>query len=132
MLNDDQHQDEIQRLERDGDDWIVTSDAEHDAADEMEQGMPVIDADVRPEDRVVEPPPTAPPGPPRMRPIKKPVAPTRAQREAHELCHLAYATWCRFCVMARGQSDPHRSLKKHAADHAVPTVSGDFGFLTQV
>ena len=38
---------------------------------------------------------------------------------------VAFASW-------HEESDPHRTLRKHSADHAVPTVSGDFGFLMRV
>ena len=69
--------------------------------------------------------------PERVRPLRKPVAPTKAQRERHELTHLPYADWCRHCVRARAQNDPHRKVKKHASQNTVPTVSGDFCFLKQ-
>ena len=69
---------------------------------------------------IVEPPPEAPEGasrPPRgerIRPVPKPVAPTRRERELHELCHYPYASWCKHCVKGKAISDPHRKLKKHA------------------
>ena len=69
--------------------------------------------------------------PERVRSLPKPVAPSRAERERHELTHLPYMPWCRHCVMARAQNDPHRKVKKHARNNAVPTVSGDFCFMKQ-
>ena len=37
----------------------------------------------------------------RLRVIPQPIAPTRAQREAHNMCHLEYAAWCEDCVRSR-------------------------------
>ena len=120
------------KLVKEGDEWVVTSDAESDVEVNMEQEVPNDDANAEPVEGEAHPPlPHSQPRPQRMRALPKPVAPTKAQREAHELCHMPYATWCPFCVKARGQNQPHRKVKKHASDHTVPTVSGDFGFLTR-
>ena len=68
----------------------------------------------------------------RVRPMPRPVTPTNAAREMHELTHLPFAPWCRFCVLARSQSDPHRRTRKHQGDATVPVVSFDFCFARQV
>ena len=70
-------------------------------------------ADEGGEEQADDPIAPAPPAPmERARALPKPVAPTRAQREAHEVCHAKYEPWCEHCVKGRGQNDPHRKLKK--------------------
>ena len=68
----------------------------------------------------------------RARALPRPVAPTRAEREAHEVCHLPYAVWCRHCVLGCAQNDPHRRLKKHDGANVMPVVSMDFAFTKRV
>ena len=68
----------------------------------------------------------------RVRPLRRPVTPTTAQRAAHELTHLPHADWCRACVLARSQSDPHRRTRKHTENGTVPVVSFDFCFARHV
>ena len=82
--------------------------------------------DEQPEIQV--PPPPRPHAEARVRALPRPVAPTRAEREAHEVCHLPYATWCQHCVVGCSQNDPHRKLKKHDDENVVPVVSIDFAF----
>ena len=67
--------------------------------------------------------------PPGVRVLPKPVTPTRLEREQHELTHIKYETWCRHCVMTRGQNDPHRTLRHHNKNGSCPTISMDFGFM---
>ena len=63
--------------------------------------------------------------------LPKPLTPTRAQREEHELTHVTFAPWCRHCVMSRSLNDGHRKKKKHNNDREVPVISGDFCFMGQ-
>ena len=88
------------------------------------------DAEVAAEDdaEVVPPPPIPHPDAGRVRALKKPTAPTRAQREAHEVAHLKYEPWCEHCVKGKGLNDPHRRLKKHRQESVIPVVSMDFAF----
>ena len=58
------------------------------------------------------------------------MAPTRDDREYHELSHYPFQPWCRHCVRAKAKNMPHRRLKRH--DHngeGTAVVSGDFCFL---
>ena len=71
------------------------------------------------------------PRPPRVRPLHKPVEPTRAQRELHELTHYPFEAWCRHCARCKASDAPHRSLHWHAQGAQVPVISGDFAFLVQ-
>ena len=70
-----------------------------------------------------------PPHGTRMRPVPKPVAPTRREREMHELWLHPYASWCKHCGKGKAMSDPHRKLKQHAWRESEPVASGDFCFL---
>ena len=72
-----------------------------------------------------------PPRGERIRPVAKPVALSRREREFHELCHYPYASWCKRCVKGKATNDLHRKLKKHAWRESEPVVSGDFCFLGQ-
>ena len=63
-----------------------------------------------------------------MRALKKPTAPTRAQREEHEVSHIKFEAWCEHCQKGKGLNDPHRKLKKHVNDDVTPVVSMDFAF----
>ena len=72
-----------------------------------------------------------PPRGERVRPLPKPVAPTRRERELHELSHYPYVSWCRHCVKGKACNDPHRKLKNHAWRESEPVVSGDFCFFGQ-
>ena len=38
----------------------------------------------------------------RVRVVKDPSAPTKAEREAHEATHLPFRIWCEDCVNGRG------------------------------
>ena len=88
------------------------------------------DAGVAAEDGAEDapPPPIPHPDAGRVRALKKPTAPTRAQREAHEVAHLKYEPWCEHCVKGKGLNDPHRRLKKHRQESVIPVVSMDFAF----
>ena len=98
--------------------------------EEMQSEREVDDNEEQPgdEDEAVPPPPAAHPVARRVRVLPKPVAPTRAQREEHEVTHLKYEPWCEHCVKGKGLNDPHRTLKKHINDDATPVISMDFAF----
>ena len=62
--------------------------------------------------------------------MKSPAAPTRAEREEHEVTHMPYRTWCPHCVRGRGNNQPHvRQEAKDPNKVAVPTVALDYGFM---
>ena len=62
----------------------------------------------------------------RVKQLKDPKLPTRAEREEHEVSHLPYRSWCRICVMGKGKEDAHRH-GGHESD--ITTVHMDYGFL---
>ena len=91
----------------------VQHDSEGEEADAPQ--VPEPHADARPERQ-------------RLRALRKPVAPTRLQREAHEVSHVKFEPWCEHCLKGKGLNDPHRKLKRHVNDEVTPVVSMDFAF----
>lgn len=61
--------------------------------------------------------------------MRDPGEPTKKEREEHEVLHLPYRPWCKWCVLGKGQSDHHVTEKKDVADVTVPTISIDYMFL---
>ena len=61
--------------------------------------------------------------------MRDPGLPTPKERAEHDILHINYRPWCKFCVMGRGQSDHHTSVPKEAEDLQVPTISMDYMFL---
>ena len=47
--------------------------------------------------------------------LRKPGQPSKAEKEAHDALHVNYRSWCRYCVMGRGQHRPHKSKKNKSA-----------------
>ena len=64
---------------------------------------------------------------PSVRGKQSPKAPTKAQREAHEITHVEYQPWCSHCVRGRGVSSPHKSAGDRAEDE-VPLIGMDYAF----
>ena len=50
---------------------------------------------------------------------RRPVGPTREERETHEATHFPYRSWCPSCVRGRGIASPHRSGDKEEDEMAV-------------
>ena len=102
----------------------------------MDDDIPEVaeEAEAGQEDEAAVPPAPAPHPVPRarVRPAPRPVTPTQKQREEHELTHLPYAPWCRHCVLARSQNDPHRRCRSRQGRATVPVVSFDFCFARRV
>ena len=69
--------------------------------DGSDQGEQDAEAEIDDDAEVVQPPPAPHPDARRVRALKKPVAPTRSQREAHEVAHLKYEPWCEHCVKGK-------------------------------
>ena len=58
---------------------------------------------------------------------KVPVKPTQAMVDQHNINHLPFRSWCKYCVRVRGQSVGHYSVD-HTEDQ-IPTIEVDYGFL---
>ena len=58
---------------------------------------------------------------------KIPVKPSQAETDQHNVSHLPFRSWCRYCVRGRGQSVGHFRVD-HSAEQ-IPTIEIDYGFL---
>jgi len=56
-----------------------------------------------------------------------PVAPTAAEKAAHEVCHLPFRSWCVHCVRGRAKHLAHSS--SNSTERQQPLVGVDFGYL---
>ena len=59
--------------------------------------------------------------------MPSPMAPSRKEREQHELTHTPYRSWCPHCVRARGRNRAHRASKEPGKT-GVPRISFDYFF----
>ena len=57
--------------------------------------------------------------------VPAPVAPSKAERERHELTHTPEEPWCEECVMGEGVEKPH---EKTTSESSVPLVVFDYAF----
>ena len=60
-------------------------------------------------------------------PLPSPIAPTKAQRDAHNVTHLPYRSWCPHCVAARRPNSAHRIQK--SGPRSMPLLVADYCFL---
>ena len=60
--------------------------------------------------------------------LRKPEEPTKAEREAHDVSHVPFRSWCADCVSGRGVETPH-SATTNVEEDAAPLISGDYGFV---
>ena len=64
--------------------------------------------------------PRVPRAPPRV---------SREEREAHEITHTPYRSWCHYCVRGRGRNSPHvREKEKDSLE--IPRISLDYFFVS--
>ena len=64
-----------------------------------------------------------------VRHVCDPGQPTAKEHQEHMATHRPYRSWCKFCVMGRGVSAPHRRWNAHDDLDGMPHVSMDYGFL---
>ena len=55
---------------------------------------------------------------------------TKTEREEHDVSHVPYRTWCRFCVMGRGLERRHLT-QSGDRDNDRPRVFADPGYLSR-
>eukprot|EP00435_Cladocopium_sp_Y103_P067625 s50_g30.t1 len=63
-------------------------------------------------------------------PQAKPVAPSDAERAAHNLTHEPYQTWCSLCVAHSAKQDVHKTQTHESTSHSV--ISFDFFYCTRM
>ena len=61
--------------------------------------------------------------------LAAPRTPTKAEREEHDVSHVPYRPWCRFCVMGRGLERRHLA-QSGGHDDDRPRVFADYGYLS--
>ena len=61
--------------------------------------------------------------------LAAPRTPTKAEREEHDVSHVPYRLWCRFCVMGRGLERRHLTQSGDRDDDR-PRVFADYGYLS--
>ena len=61
--------------------------------------------------------------------LAAPRTPTKAEREEHDVSHVPYRPWCRFCVMGRGLERRHLTQSGDRDDDR-PRVFADYGHLS--
>jgi hypothetical protein len=61
------------------------------------------------------------------KPAKDPLAPSQAERDAHEATHLPFRSWCAECVCGRRDNPPH--ARRTPEERTVPEVMMDYAFV---
>ena len=61
--------------------------------------------------------------------LAAPRTPTKAEREEHDVSHVPYRPWCRFCVMGRRLERRHLTQSGDRDDDR-PRVFADYGYLS--
>ena len=62
--------------------------------------------------------------------LKAPFRVSREEREAHEITHTPYRSWCPHCVRGRGRNTPHRLRSDDWKHSGIPKVSMDYVFMS--
>ena len=64
-------------------------------------------------------------------PISVPPQPSDRERELHDLTHVPFQPWCKYCVMSRSKADHHSHVPDPAgeAQREFPTIQCDFFFM---
>ena len=57
---------------------------------------------------------------------RAPQEPSEAERLRHEATHIPYRSWCPYCVMGQGDSDPP---KHHSGQHEILTIHVDYMYM---
>ncbi len=59
--------------------------------------------------------------------LSRPELPSEEARRRHELTHIPYADWCRWCVQGRGREAHHR--RQGAVEDTTPVIAMGYCFL---
>ena len=60
--------------------------------------------------------------------LTSPMRVTAEERALHDLTHMPYKPWCKYCVWARARNMAH-TKKDEDAEGGVPRVSMDYHFM---
>ena len=61
---------------------------------------------------------------------RAPIRVSKAEREAHEVTHVPFRSWCPYCVRGRGRNTPHKNRGGQREGRGVPKVSMDYFFMS--
>ena len=59
---------------------------------------------------------------------RDPMLPSTEEVEAHRRTHIPFRCWCKFCIMGRGNGNPHSSM---TYESRLPVVCIDYFFVTE-
>ena len=57
---------------------------------------------------------------------------SKEEREAHEVTHTPYRSWCPYCVRGRGRNAPHKSQGEKRQQSNVPRIALDYFFMSSM
>ena len=60
--------------------------------------------------------------------MRAPRMPSKAEKKRHSVTHWPYAPWCKWCVMGRAVSSPHRYQASRREIGSTPTIGIDYCF----
>ena len=61
---------------------------------------------------------------------KAPFMVTKEEREAHEVTHTPFRSWCPYCVRSRARNSPHKSREETSKREGVPKIALDYFFMS--
>ena len=65
--------------------------------------------------------------PQRIKVQRTPKQPSTREREEHEVTHMPYRTWCKFCVSGRGIASHHHVKRAEEGEEGkLPTIGMDY------
>ena len=98
-----------------------------DIGDELHRGLPEQEVHAGVPEGPGEIHDEEPVEPADVRWTRPPIEPTDSERKSHELTHLPFRSWCRFCVAGRARADPH--FVREPEYGGVPSFSADYFFI---
>ena len=67
----------------------------------------------------------------RIKTVRSPTEPSKAEREEHNLHHCNYRSWCDACVRGQARDDAHGTITGELAESTIPRVTMDYAFLAE-
>ena len=64
--------------------------------------------------------------------LRAPHRVSKEEREAHEVTHTPYRSWCPYCVRGRGRNTPHKTQGEQQRHGDIARVTLDYFFMSSV
>ena len=109
----------LQNGVRPGENLCVIPGAEGSRGEQGDEGEGLRDVEVDGEEEA------------EVKPVAKPVAPSKAERDKHEMTHAEYRSWCSHCVRGRGQEFPHQKDSREKNPMETPEILMDYCYPSQ-